>query len=160
MADKSTQLPMPVHLQMPFSRPPTPHAHPLQIGFYGLGNMGYLMARNLATYQSSHSIASPPLLVYNRTLSKCEQLATETGGKVRIAQSAAQFAIECDIIITNLANDDVVKMVYIEFAKALTVRVACLAIGVCCVLILVFLIASKHPRLRTRSLSKLAQYAY
>src|ERR1700691_2732902 len=138
MADKSTQLPMPVHLQMPFSRPPTPHAHPLQICFYSLGNMGYLMARNLATYQSSHSVASPPLLVYNRTLSKCEQLATETGGKIRIAQSAAQLVIESDIIITNLANDDVVKMVYIEFAKALTVRVVCLAIGVCCMLILVF----------------------
>lgn len=140
MADKSTQLPLPTLLQashhpVPFSRPPTPHAHPLQIGFYGLGNMGYIMARNLATHKSSHPAPSPPLLVFNRTVAKCEKLAQEVGGesKVRIAQSAAQLAIECDVIITNLANDDVVKNVYVEFSKALSVRseiVACISFDV------------------------------
>jgi 3-hydroxyisobutyrate dehydrogenase-like beta-hydroxyacid dehydrogenase len=125
----STQLATPTlaHAQMPFSRPPTPRAHPLQIGFYGLGSMGYPMARNLASHKSSHPVASPPLLVYNRTISKCEKLVEEVGGenKVRIGQNAAELAIECDVIITNLANDAVVKSVYTEFSNALTVRFAC-----------------------------------
>ena len=83
------------------------------------------MARNLAIHKNSHQIESPPLLVYNRTVSKSEKLANELGGegKIRIAQSAAELAVECDIIITNLANDDVVKAVYEEFSDALTVRI-------------------------------------
>jgi 3-hydroxyisobutyrate dehydrogenase-like beta-hydroxyacid dehydrogenase len=137
MANRSVhaQLPVPArpaHEQVPFSRPTTPHAHPLQIGFYGLGNIGYFMARNLAIHETSHPVAPPPLLVYNRTVAKCEKLVKEVGGegKARIAQSAAQLANECDIIITNLANDDVVKNVYAEFSMALTVRPVRLAIGV------------------------------
>jgi 3-hydroxyisobutyrate dehydrogenase-like beta-hydroxyacid dehydrogenase len=118
----------PAHHQIPFSRPATPQTGPQKIGFYGLGNIGYLMARNFATYKSSVTspALSPPLLVYNRTVSKSEKLVEEVGGesKIRIAKSAAQLAIECDIIITNLANDDVVKHVYVEFSKALTVRIA------------------------------------
>jgi len=82
------------------------------------------MARNLAKHKASHPVPSPPLLVFNRSLAKCEKLVQELGGeakgKVRIAQSAAELAIECDVIITNLANDDVIRRVYAEFAKALT----------------------------------------
>jgi 3-hydroxyisobutyrate dehydrogenase-like beta-hydroxyacid dehydrogenase len=85
------------------------------------------MARNLAKHKASHPVPSPPLLVFNRSLAKCEKLVQELGGeakgKVRIAQSAAELAIECDVIITNLANDDVIRRVYAEFAKALTVRI-------------------------------------
>lgn len=107
---------------LPFSRPPTPHPHPLQIGFYGLGAMGYLMARNLAKARAGHLIGSPPLLVYNRTVAKCEKLAKELGGesKVRVAQSVADLVNECDVVITNLANDAAVKSVYEEFGKALS----------------------------------------
>ncbi|KIM88933.1 hypothetical protein PILCRDRAFT_85377 [Piloderma croceum F 1598] len=123
MSDETTIPAMhPAHPQIPFSRPATPQTEPRKIGFYGLGNIGYLMARNLATHKSSvTSPVSPPLLVYNRTVSKSEKLVKEVGGesKIRIAQSAAQLAIECDVIITNLANDDVVKHVYVEFSKAL-----------------------------------------
>ena len=84
------------------------------------------MARNLANHKASHPVPSPPLLVYNRTVSKSEKLVKEAGGesKVRIAESAAQLAIECDVIITNLASDDVVKSIYVEFSKALIVRIA------------------------------------
>lgn len=89
--------------------------------------MGYLMARNLANHKPSHPAAALPLLVFNRSIAKSEKLVEELGGeargKARIAQSAAQLAIECDVIITNLANDDVVKSVYAEFSKALTVRI-------------------------------------
>jgi len=79
------------------------------------------MARNLATHKSYLPVAPLPLLVFNRTVEKCEKLVKEVGGegKVSIAQSVAQLAIECDVIITNLANDEVVRDVYTEFSKAL-----------------------------------------
>jgi len=106
---------------MPFSRPPTPHGHPIQIGIYGLGAMGYFIARNLANARAGHLAGSPPLLVFNRTAAKGEKLAKELGeSKVRVAQSVAELVNECDIIITNLANDTVVKSVYEEFSRALT----------------------------------------
>jgi 3-hydroxyisobutyrate dehydrogenase-like beta-hydroxyacid dehydrogenase len=47
-------------------------------------------------------------------------------GKVRIAQSTAQLAQDCDIIVTNLANDKIVKQTYQQFAEALKV---CLPMG-------------------------------
>lgn len=158
MADKSMQIPLPaavVHENLPYSRPPTPHSHALQIGFYGLGAMGYLMARNLATHKISHPVSSPPLLIYNRTVAKSEQLAKELGGegKVRIAQSAGQLANECDVIITNLANDEVVKAVYTEFSKALIVRIAYLFDKT---LSMNFWLGRKLPLPRTRSSSRQA----
>lgn len=108
---------------LPYSRPPTPKANPHQIGFVGLGAMGYPMARNLATNGTSHPAGSPPLLVWNRTAAKSEKLVKELGeGKVRVAQTLGELAMQCDIIITNLANDAVVKEVYEEFSKTLTVR--------------------------------------
>jgi 3-hydroxyisobutyrate dehydrogenase-like beta-hydroxyacid dehydrogenase len=108
--------------QVPFSRSQTPGAN-VQIGFCGLGAMGYFMARNLANHRASLNNGYFPLLVYNRTVAKAERLATEIGkDKVRIAESPSQLASMCDIIVTNLASDDVVKSIYEEFAKALAVR--------------------------------------
>ena len=105
---------------LPFSRPPTPGAHPLQIGFCGLGAMGYFMARNLANSRKSHL---SPVLVYNRTVTKSQNLLAELGASaVRVAHSPDQLATDCDVIFTNLANDDVVTSIYNEFAKALAVR--------------------------------------
>jgi len=140
MADK--HLPLPAHpasYQIPFSRPATPQAQPLQIGIYGLGNIGYLMARNLAVYKASSPVPSLPLLVYNRTVSKSEDLVKEAGkANVHIAQNVSQLVTECDVIITNLASDAVVKSVYMEFSKALTVRITWLGWTLDRVLILVF----------------------
>ena len=108
---------------LPFSRPTTPGARPPQIGFVGLGSMGYPMARNLATHKISLAADLPPLLVWNRTFAKAEQLLKEVGqDNIRIAKDLAQVAADCDVIITNLANDTVVKAVYEEYSKALTVR--------------------------------------
>ncbi|KAF8846141.1 NAD-P-binding protein [Paxillus ammoniavirescens] len=105
---------------VPFSRPPTPGAQPLQIGWYGLGAMGYFMARNIATSRKSHP-ATSPILVYNRTISKAEKLVKEIGGfSAKVASGPAQLATECDVIFTNLANDAAVQSVYSEFAKALS----------------------------------------
>lgn len=74
------------------------------------------MARNLAL-SSDHS-----LLVYNRTISKSDALATETQGKVVVTQSIAELVEKSDVIFTSLANDDVVKAVYADIAKTLAVR--------------------------------------
>ncbi|KAG1749750.1 NAD(P)-binding protein [Suillus paluster] len=117
MADKLLQTPAMHARAVPFSRPPTPGVHPLQIGFCGLGAMGYLMARNLANSRKSHS---SPLLVYNRTVAKSQKLLAEVGASaVKVADTLDQLATECDVIFTNLANDAVVMSVYDEFAKAL-----------------------------------------
>ncbi|KAG2075173.1 NAD(P)-binding protein [Suillus decipiens] len=102
---------------VPFSRPPaTPGVHP-QVGFCGLGAMGYFMARNLA---NSFKSQLPPLLVYNRTAAKSQKLLAEVGAStVKVASSFHQLATECDIIFTNLGNDAAVTSVYNEFEKAL-----------------------------------------
>ncbi|KAG1784220.1 NAD(P)-binding protein [Suillus placidus] len=102
---------------IPFSRPPTPGVLPLQIGFCGLGAMGYFMARNLA---NSRNPQSSPLLVYNRTVAKSQKLLAELGASaVKVADTLDQLATECDVIFTCLINDAVVTSVYNEFAKAL-----------------------------------------
>ncbi|CAL1694656.1 unnamed protein product [Somion occarium] len=90
--------------EVPFSRPQTPH-HGLQIGFCGLGAMGYFMARNLARHPTAH--ISSPVLVWNRTKAKSEQLVKELGeSKVQIAADPEEVARECDIVFTNLASDE------------------------------------------------------
>ena len=111
-------------VEIPYSRPgtPPPDRPPLQIGFCGLGAMGYFMARNLSNDRHSHPRGAPPLLVYNRSRAKSEKLQTELGpNKIRIAESAKELAKECDVIITSLAKDDVVKAVFAQFKQSLSV---------------------------------------
>lgn len=104
---------------IPFSRPATPGHAVYNIGFYGLGSMGYFMARNLAAHRAANT-GSGPLFVYNRSSAKCVQLQKELGAdKVRIADSAEQLVLECDVVFTSLASDAVVKAVYEKFADAL-----------------------------------------
>lgn len=106
---------------VPFSRPASPFPHLLKIGWYGLGAMGYFMARNIATSRQSQ-LNTTPVLVYNRTLSKAQKLVDQVGSSAaKVASSPAQLAIECDVIFTNLADDGAVHSVYNEFAKALSV---------------------------------------
>lgn len=112
-----------VYPDLPYSRPSSPSLHQHQLGFVGLGAMGYLMARNLARSRHSHPLGSPPLLVYNRTKGKSEALLNELGPeRVRVAESVEQLATECDIIITSLSNDEAIKLVYQAFSQALQVR--------------------------------------
>jgi ornithine cyclodeaminase/alanine dehydrogenase-like protein (mu-crystallin family) len=123
----TTHLHRPVSHDNPFSRPTTPSGRheAQQIGFLGLGAMGHFMARNLATNNQSHPTGSPPLIVYNRTVSKAEALVKEVGEhRARIAQSPGELATECDVIITNLASDEVVRDIYKQFAAALQVSMS------------------------------------
>ena len=107
----------------PFSRPTTPGHHDLQIGFCGLGAMGSPMVTNLAKSLKQHTQAPLPVMIWNRTQNKADDLAKQLGDElVTVADSLDQIATECDIIFTNLSNDDVVRSVYKQFAKALQVR--------------------------------------
>ncbi|KAF9270678.1 NAD(P)-binding protein [Marasmius fiardii PR-910] len=111
-----------LHADVPYSRPATPGPHASQVGFVGLGAMGYFMARNLATRRPQTTMnPNPPVLVWNRSSEKAEKLLKEVGeDRIRIAQSPEQIAQECDIIVSCLANDAIVKNTYEKFAKALT----------------------------------------
>jgi 3-hydroxyisobutyrate dehydrogenase-like beta-hydroxyacid dehydrogenase len=109
---------------VPYSRPVTPGPQsPVQVGWIGLGAMGYLMARNLAIHRATHLEHQPPLLVWNRSKEKSEKLLHELGDhRVAIAQSVADVALKCDIIISSLSSDDVIKSVFKNIVTALQVR--------------------------------------
>ena len=115
----------PSHNDIPFSRPASPGGLPaLQVGFVGLGNIGYAMAKNLAVNGPEHVRNLPPVKVWNRTRSKAEKLVEFVGqDKATIAESVEQVANECDVIVVNVANDDVVRIIYAQFKEALTVRI-------------------------------------
>ena len=116
-----------LHLQQsepnPFSRPTTPggsgsHANGIQIGFCGLGAMGYPMVRNLAKWRKQHVSGALPILVWNRTKSKADDIQKELGEDlISVATSLEQVAQECDVIFTNLSTDTVVRDVYGTFVK-------------------------------------------
>jgi 3-hydroxyisobutyrate dehydrogenase-like beta-hydroxyacid dehydrogenase len=79
------------------------------------------MARNLA--ESSDL----PLFVFNRTVSKAEELAKEitllgTKSSIVIAQTIGELVNACDVIFTNLANDGVVQSIYAQINDILEVR--------------------------------------
>lgn len=77
--------------------------HP-NIGFIGLGRMGYLMAGNIAK-------AGYPLTVYNRTRQKAEALAKEFD--VTVASSLKELTKSSDIIISMLSDDEAVETTYL-----------------------------------------------
>jgi 3-hydroxyisobutyrate dehydrogenase-like beta-hydroxyacid dehydrogenase len=70
-----------------------------KIGFIGLGNMGAPMAQNLLK-------AGYHLQVYNRTLSKADELGE---GQITKCKTPADAAYGVDIIITMLSEDEVLK---------------------------------------------------
>jgi 3-hydroxyisobutyrate dehydrogenase-like beta-hydroxyacid dehydrogenase len=73
----------------------------MNIGFIGLGNMGQAMARNIAR-------AGHQLTVYNRTRSRADELRAEDA---RVAVSPYDAAVNADVLITMLANDEAVEAV-------------------------------------------------
>ena len=73
----------------------------MKIGFIGLGIMGKPMCRNLMK-------AGYDLTVFNRSQAAVEELAAEGAGK---AQSAADLASRCDVVVTMLPDSPDVKSV-------------------------------------------------
>src|SRR5712692_3167867 len=75
----------------------------LSVGFLGIGGMGSRMASNIAR-------RGFPLRVYNRTRAKAEELAKSIGAEV--ADSPAQLATGCDVLITMVADAGAVEELY------------------------------------------------
>ena len=73
----------------------------MNIGFIGLGNMGQAMARNIA--RAGHT-----LTVYNRTRGRAEELRADGA---RVANSPYDAALNAEVLITMLANDEAVEAV-------------------------------------------------
>jgi 3-hydroxyisobutyrate dehydrogenase-like beta-hydroxyacid dehydrogenase len=71
----------------------------MKVGFIGLGNMGRAMARNIAR-------AGHELTVYNRTRSRAEELRQDGA---HVADSPYDTALNADVVITMLANDEAVE---------------------------------------------------
>ena len=75
----------------------------ITVALVGTGRMGSAMARSLAR-------AGLPLVLHNRTRSRCDALAGELGA--RVADTAAEAAAAADVTLTMLADDDAVESVY------------------------------------------------
>jgi 3-hydroxyisobutyrate dehydrogenase len=74
-----------------------------KLGFIGLGNMGYPMAKNLEK-------AGFPLSVYNRTVEKAEDFKE----KSIVYKNVSDLVKNSEVIFTMLTNDEAVKAVYEE----------------------------------------------
>lgn len=75
----------------------------MKIGVIGLGAMGYNMALNFHKVGKLHA-------VWNRTASRSETFAKETGGTV--AGSISDLARECELILTCVSKDaDVIEVI-------------------------------------------------
>jgi 3-hydroxyisobutyrate dehydrogenase len=72
-----------------------------KIGFIGLGNMGYPMAKNLEK-------AGFTLSIYNRTPDKAAGFAATS----KVCTDVEELVLESDVIFTMLTNDDAVTAVY------------------------------------------------
>jgi 3-hydroxyisobutyrate dehydrogenase-like beta-hydroxyacid dehydrogenase len=74
----------------------------------GLGNMGTAFAERLLE-------AGYPLMVHNRTPAKAESLAA---AGATVANSAAELAVDVDVVITSLADDQALESVAAEVLAA------------------------------------------
>lgn len=74
-----------------------------KVGFIGLGNIGYPMAKNLEK-------AGFPLSVYNRSIEKAEDFKE----KSTVYNTASELVENSDIVFTMLTDDMAVKAVYEE----------------------------------------------
>ena len=82
----------------------------MKIGMIGLGAMGNGMARNLA---NSNLLTA----VYNRTVVKANDLAVELN--VSVCTSVEQLAMQVDIVLLCISDDEAVLQVVSELAEAL-----------------------------------------
>ncbi|CAO1622366.1 unnamed protein product [Jaminaea pallidilutea] len=101
---------------VPYSRPGTPQPQH-QLGFCGVGNMGKRMALNLAKSLGERQPPLPPLLVWNRTASKVRDLEKESNGLIKAVDDLETLGQACDVVFTNVADDDAANHVYDALIK-------------------------------------------
>ena len=107
---------------IPYSTPGTPHPQH-QIGWVGLGNMGSKMAANLAKHLQTLSPPLPPLLVYNRTLSKAKDLEAASNGTIKAVGDPSEIGHRCDVIFTSLSNDAAAHEIFTKLLEGEEKRV-------------------------------------
>ncbi|WP_343670497.1 NAD(P)-dependent oxidoreductase [Chitinophaga sp.] len=78
----------------------------MKIGWAGLGNMGKPMVRNLVK-------AGFDVQVYNRTISKAEEFAKETG--VKVVATPAELVKDVDCVITMVSDDAALQEIWDQF---------------------------------------------
>ncbi|KAF9118721.1 hypothetical protein BGW39_000923 [Mortierella sp. 14UC] len=78
----------------------------IRIGWIGLGEMGYGMAKNLNAYLASHG---SHLTVWNRSPGKTDAIQQQGA---HVAPSVENLASNSNVIFTSLANDAAVENVY------------------------------------------------
>jgi 3-hydroxyisobutyrate dehydrogenase-like beta-hydroxyacid dehydrogenase len=74
-----------------------------RVAFIGLGRMGSRIARNIGR-------AGYPLVLFNRTAARAEELAVELGAE--IADTPVQAVAGTDVVVTMLSDDAAVEAVY------------------------------------------------
>jgi 3-hydroxyisobutyrate dehydrogenase-like beta-hydroxyacid dehydrogenase len=80
---------------------PTP-----QVAWIGLGNMGRGMCKNLVEKGN----LSQPLIIYNRTQKRAEDLSAKLGsGKTKVASSIEEAVKPAEIIFTCVGDDAAIK---------------------------------------------------
>ncbi|KAL8287133.1 hypothetical protein RQP46_003585 [Phenoliferia psychrophenolica] len=82
------------------------------VGFVGFGNMAAPMITNLSTFLAEHDC--PPLVLYNRTMSKLPAASKS----IAHAESPADLVARCDVIFSSLADDGAVKDVFGKLFEA------------------------------------------
>ncbi|KAI0132369.1 6-phosphogluconate dehydrogenase 2 [Xylariales sp. AK1849] len=86
-----------------------------QLLWIGLGNMGRGMCKNIAEKGS----LDKPLLIYNRTQQRSDDLASKLGsGRTEVVTSPEEGVKRADIIFTCLSNDKAVDELYSTLLKA------------------------------------------
>jgi 3-hydroxyisobutyrate dehydrogenase len=81
----------------------------MKIGWAGLGNMGKPMVKNLVK-------AGFDVQVYNRTVSKAEEFAKETG--VKVAATPADLVKDVDCVITMVSDDAALQEIWDQLLAA------------------------------------------
>ncbi|EPQ53130.1 hypothetical protein GLOTRDRAFT_79197 [Gloeophyllum trabeum ATCC 11539] len=72
-----------------------------QLAWIGLGNMGRGMCKNLIEKGN----LSKPLIIYNRTRKRADDLSATTGGQTAVAATIAEAVARADIIFTCVGDD-------------------------------------------------------
>lgn len=81
----------------------------MKIGWAGLGNMGKPMVKNLVK-------AGFDVQVYNRTVSKAEEFANETG--VKVAATPADLVKDVECVITMVSDDAALQEIWDQLLAA------------------------------------------
>jgi 3-hydroxyisobutyrate dehydrogenase-like beta-hydroxyacid dehydrogenase len=102
-----------INVIVPTKRTETNIAMSAAIGFIGLGIMGEGMAARLLSEGIAGGNDDTPLVIWNRSQSKCEALAAKFPSKKVIVKKTAKEVIEsCAVTYSMLSTPEVSKIIF------------------------------------------------